>query len=954
MQFFIEVFDLYIKINHNKLNQIIYIMKKKIILMLLILLSITYADGGGNLSAQEPEIESSGTWGGIDWTLTTDGTLTIAPTDNEITKIKPWSETNPKELYQRGEWPAAVNDAISAITGWPYNRSKVKRLIIEEGVTSIGSFVGQEFTNLTGEVVIPSTVTYIGQEAFRNSPMTRLTFAPGGTEKLCIAPGALKKLEIKELVLPSDRPEVHIHSWVFNDCASLEHVIIPANVTFGGQTHIDYMGFNNSGNGDSQVFARCWKLNTMVFLSEEVKNRFYNAPGNKNNINAIGGVTNVVQGIISLSSIEFGVNHVALSWDDVDGATGYNIYQEEVLVSEAQIATTFAKNDLDQNTEYNFTIKAVLENGESIPTIVNAKTKKTVVPAAEATQIGVDHITLSWDDVNYAKGYNIYKGEELVSEAQTATTFTANNLEKNTEYCFKVSTVYDIDESNKTEEIRVTTKSLAAKVNETEYGTIDEAIAYWTDETTLTLLADVILSDAITLISDETRTLEFGTFTMTAASGESAFIIPENSTVILNNGKLTQNSGFVISTSGTLTLQDMTITGTVEYLDGEMFTNKSFNVSAKKSFTGVGTNPTQNWSTISTPIADAAIPTGTHDLYRFNEPEQEWEYYADEDNVFATLDLGRGYLYANEEDIILELEGAINIDDVVFPLSYTEDNTLAGFNMVGNPFTYNITDNNFSTEATLAEGFYTLGTNGEWIPNTNGTAITPMQSVLIKANKEADLTITNGPVRRTRDGNKHFAIKVSDNNYQDIAYVVFNDGLGLNKIEHRNANVPMIYIPIEDNDYAVATMEEGIEEIPVSFKAGKLGEYTIAADARECELEKLTLVDHFTGVETNLLIEDYSFVARTDDNPDRFHIKINSMNNVDNDDNFVYINNGNIIINNIEGQGTLRIYDVMGRNMAEYNVYETANISSEYLGSGMYIIQMTDNSGVKVQKIIID
>ena len=954
MQFFIEVFDLYIKINHNKLNQIIYIMKKKIILMLLILLSITYADGGGNLSAQEPEIESSGTWGGIDWTLTTDGTLTIAPTDNEITKIKPWSETNPKELYQRGEWPAAVNDAISAITGWPYNRSKVKRLIIEEGVTSIGSFVGQEFTNLTGEVVIPSTVTYIGQEAFRNSPMTRLTFAPGGTEKLCIAPGALKKLEIKELVLPSDRPEVHIHCWVFNDCASLEHVIIPANVTFGGQTHIDYMGFNNSGNGDSQVFARCWKLNTMVFLSEEVKNRFYNAPGNKNNINAIGGVTNVVQGIISLSSIEFGVNHVSLSWDDVDGATGYNIYQEEVLVSEAQIATTFAKNDLDQNTEYNFTIKAVLENGESIPTIVNAKTKKTVVPAAEATQIGVDHITLSWDDVNYAKGYNIYKGEELVSEAQTATTFTANNLEKNTEYCFKVSTVYDIDESNKTEEIRVTTKSLAAKVNETEYGTIDEAIAYWTDETTLTLLADVILSDAITLISDETRTLEFGTFTMTAASGESAFIIPENSTVILNNGKLTQNSGFVISTSGTLTLQDMTITGTVEYLGGEMFTNKSFNVSAKKSFTGVGTDPTQNWSTISTPIADAAIPTGTHDLYRFNEPEQEWEYYADEDNVFAKLDLGRGYLYANEEDITLELVGAINIDDVVFPLSYTEDNTLAGFNMVGNPFTYNITDDNFSTEATLAEGFYTLGTNGEWIPNTTGTTITPMESVLIKANKEADLTITNGPVRRTRDSNKHFAIKVSDNNYQDIAYVVFNDGLGLNKIEHRNAIVPMIYIPIEDNDYAVATMEEGIEEIPVSFKAGKLGEYTIAADARECELEKLTLVDRFTGVETNLLIEDYTFIARTDDNPDRFHIKINSMNNGDNDDNFVYINNGNIIINNIEGQGTLRIYDVMGRNIAEYNVYETANISSEYLGSGMYIIQMTDNSGVKVQKIIID
>lgn len=932
-------------------------MKKKITLLLLVLLSITYAGGGGNLSAQEPEIDSYGTWGGIDWTLTTDGTLTIAPTDNEITKIKPWSKTEPKELYQRGEWPAAVNDAISAITGWPYDRSKVKRLIIEEGVTFIGSFVGQEFTNLTGEVVIPSTVTYIGQEAFRNSPMTRLTFAPGGTGELCIAPGALKKLEIKELVLPSDRPEVHIHCWVFNDCASLEHVIIPANVTFGGQTHIDYMGFNNTGNGDSQVFARCWSINTMVFLSEEVENLFYNAAGNRSNINAIGGVTEIIQGDVSLDVIQIGVNHITLSWGDVDGATGYNVYQGEDLVSAAQTETTFTVNNLTKKTKYNFTIEAIIEGEEPAPAKVSATTKAPAIPAAEATQIGVDHITLSWNAVDYAIGYNVYIGDEIISESQTETTFSVYDLDPNIEYCFKVSTVYDIDESDK-KEICATTRSLAAKVNETEYETIDEAIDNWTNNTTLTLLADVILSDVITFNSNDTRTLEFSKHIMNASNGNNALIVSENNTITLQNGTITSNADYVISTNGNLIINNMTIDGTVEYLGGEMFTDKSFNVSAKKDFEGVGTGLTQNWSTISTPIANAEIPTamaGTHDLYRFNEPEQKWEYYDDEDNMFATLDLGRGYLYANESDITLELEGAINIDDVVFPLSYTEYNDLAGFNMVGNPFTYNITDNNFETEATLAEGFYTLGNNGEWIPNTTGTTIAPMESVLVKANMAADMTINKAPAsKRTRDDNKHFAIMVSDNNYQDIAYVVFNDGLGLNKIEHRNANVPMIYIPLEGNDYAVATIEKGMEEMPVSFRAGKLGEYTIAADARECRFEELTLVDRFTGAETNLLIEDYSFMARTDDNPDRFFIRINSMNNGDNDSNFVYINNDNIIINNIEGQGTLRIYDVMGRNIAEYNVYENANISSEYMESGMYIIQMTDNSGVKVQKIIID
>lgn len=61
-----------------------------------------------------------------------------------------------------------------------------------------------------------------------------------------------------------------------------------------------------------------------------------------------------------------------------------------------------------------------------------------------------------------------------------------------------------------------------AKVGSTEYATIDEAIANWTNGTTLTLLADVTLSDVIKLSSTEMHTLDLGTYTMTAASGKDA------------------------------------------------------------------------------------------------------------------------------------------------------------------------------------------------------------------------------------------------------------------------------------------------------------------------------------------------------------------------------------------------------------------------------------------------
>ncbi len=64
-----------------------------------------------------------------------------------------------------------------------------------------------------------------------------------------------------------------------------------------------------------------------------------------------------------------------------------------------------------------------------------------------------------------------------------------------------------------------------AKVGNVEYGTIDEAIANWANGTTLTLLADVTLSDVVTLKSTEHHILNLGTYTLTAAESKNAIEI---------------------------------------------------------------------------------------------------------------------------------------------------------------------------------------------------------------------------------------------------------------------------------------------------------------------------------------------------------------------------------------------------------------------------------------------
>ena len=78
-----------------------------------------------------------------------------------------------------------------------------------------------------------------------------------------------------------------------------------------------------------------------------------------------------------------------------------------------------------------------------------------------------------------------------------------------------------------TEDTTVYAKILkvVATVGSTQYTSIDEAIANWTNNTTLTLCDNVTLSNVVKLKSTESHTLNLGTYTMTAASGQHAIEI---------------------------------------------------------------------------------------------------------------------------------------------------------------------------------------------------------------------------------------------------------------------------------------------------------------------------------------------------------------------------------------------------------------------------------------------
>jgi hypothetical protein len=139
-------------------------------------------------------------------------------------------------------------------------------------------------------------------------------------------------------------------------------------------------------------------------------------------------------------------SEIVLTWDVVEGATGYRVYQGETFSNVT--GTTYTVEGLASYTDYSFTVSAVRNEQEVMSEPATAKTLDLTIAApvvtAEATSASV--ITLTWEAVENAMSYNVYQGEEMIANV-TETTYTIEGLDADTEYCFSVTSVRNEQES---------------------------------------------------------------------------------------------------------------------------------------------------------------------------------------------------------------------------------------------------------------------------------------------------------------------------------------------------------------------------------------------------------------------------------------------------------------------------------------------------------------------------
>ena len=369
------------------------------------------------------------------------------------------------------------------------------------------------------------------------------------------------------------------------------------------------------------------------------------------------------------------------------------------------------------------------------------------------------------------------------------------------------------------------------------------------------------------------------------------------------------------------------------------------------------------WQFIASPFVDAPISDFTevednYDLYKYegSSAGKEWDNQKNDDSFEGTFVNGMAYLASYESLDTASLTGNINTNTAFSKaLTYTEGNDMANFHLLGNPFTFNM-DMSGVTASGLVSGYAIIGADGAYIYAPADTTIAVGDGFFVKAiGENASLSYSlNDVVPATRGSEKANSINVIATGKAGKDNVVVNfDGKaeGFDKLQNFNDAIATVYVTENGKAYGIANVDENTSEVALSFDAKEMGQYTISLDV-DGEFETVTLVDLFTGVETDMSAEnEYTFTATGNDNVNRFVIRLANGQEPTANSQFVY-QSGEELILSIEG--LVQIVDMSGRVVySSEHANGNNRIDVAEFNDATYVVRVINEEGVKTQKVVI-
>ena len=199
-------------------------------------------------------------------------------------------------------------------------------------------------------------------------------------------------------------------------------------------------------------------------LKQLTKSNYFTINGGKIECYSQNGTTWTLEEVVStapaapvLAATATSYDRISLSWNAVNGAVKYNVYDANGIIAENVTETSYVVTGLNPKTNYCYTVTAVNDKGEESDKSNSACATTEAAPAfpaptnLQATVTNGTTITLTWNTVDGAVKYNVYTGSNVVEATNNTYTFMGN---ANTRYCFTVTAIDgEGTESAKSEEV---------------------------------------------------------------------------------------------------------------------------------------------------------------------------------------------------------------------------------------------------------------------------------------------------------------------------------------------------------------------------------------------------------------------------------------------------------------------------------------------------------------------
>ena len=443
-------------------------------------------------------------------------------------------------------------------------------------------------------------------------------------------------------------------------------------------------------------------------------------------------------------------------------------------------------------------------------------------------------------------------------------------------------------------------------------------------------------------------------------------------------------SMYVVPTGSALTVGDLSTVNASNLIveDGAQLVNSSTGVLAtlqKGIVAYKEVDVADGWYTIASPLASGSVAacsnltTPDFDLYEYDETNlnrEEWRNYKYPGN-FQGFTAGRGYLYANSNDMTVNMFGTLNASNVSVALTYTGErpDLLKGFNLIGNPFPHAIYKGSGAAidDSRLADGYYVLSNDGTWQVRTCTDPILPGMGIMVVTSETGNITIAKTTAAATGEssgakrgmegkgslgsGMGRISLRVSDGTKSDAAYLYGGEeGRNLLKMSHMNTSCPELSFHCDGERYAIAHLDKGEGTVDVRFDHQSAASCTMTWDVEDWRGSHPYLVDNMTGTVIDMTrMSSYAFEAGSHEHPFRFKLVL--------EDDFEA---PGLVSPLMSGEGIAQIIDMNGRLLLtqEYNSslptpHSSLLTPNSSLAPGVYILRIISGNQVTTKKIIV-